>query len=178
MVILWLYGVLEGPQSYGYPYGKSYGYFMVIWGFGRTPFPDHSVRSVQRFCHSVRGLPFCTRAGMMCFGFVVAQQTSAGLSGFWRCRERARRYSLPDLPRGDQLPAFLARSARPWQTPRHRRARVRRTPCAHMQCPALPPPAGDKRCAGGEPAVGDGVGELSWFSVILSETILVATSAA
>ena len=42
--------------------------------------------------------------------------------------ERARRYSLPDLPRGDQLPAFLARSARPWQTPRHRRARVRRTP--------------------------------------------------
>ena len=101
-------------------------------------------------------LQFSTRLAILyetCFGFVVAQQTSAvcqwvlslpcqqGARG-----ERARRYSLPDLPRGDQLPAFLARSTRPRQTPRHRRARVRRTPCAHMQCPALPPPAAPCVC--------------------------------
>ena len=73
-----------------------------------------------RFCNSVQGLPFCTRRVF----FVVAQQTSAvcqwvlslpcqqGARG-----ERARRYSLPDLPRGDQLPALLALSARPGRRP-------------------------------------------------------------
>ena len=88
-------------------------------------------------------MPFCTRAGVWFCSrpvrvcqWVLALPCQQGARG-----ERARRYSLPDLPQGDQLPAFLARSARPWQTPRHRRARVRRTPCAHMPCPAFRRPA-------------------------------------
>ena len=89
--------------------------------------------------HIFRTAPNCMKMNRFNRFYKWARSLSVG-------SERARRYSLPDLPRGDQLPAFLARSARPWQTPRHRRARVRRTPCAHMQCPALPPPAAPCVC--------------------------------